>query len=125
MSFPACRNPRENDEVLSYERPKNSIDQSIRTSVGYRPASRPRGPVWGDNRPGITPTELRALFEEFEEIANGQMFVFLDDIQERIGAFSIKAVFDEAPAVGVRDLQVFPSRGEVSLRLVGVPSRVV
>ena len=40
------------------------------------------------------PPSMRALFEELEEIVNGQMFVFLDAIQEKIGALSIKAVFD-------------------------------
>ena len=33
-----------------------------------------------------TPAELRTLFDVFEEIVNGQMFVFLDDIQEKIGS---------------------------------------
>ncbi len=70
----------------------------------------------------MTPVELRALFDEFEEIVNGQMFVFLDDIQEKIGALPIKAVFDDGSEVYVKDLQVFPSTGDVSLRLVGVPS---
>lgn len=64
-----------------------------------------------------TPPSLRALFEEFEEIVNGQMFAFLDDIQERIGAFSIKAMFDTGQEVQIRDLQVFPSTGDVSFRL--------
>src|SRR5947209_7065188 len=69
-----------------------------------------------------TPADLRALFDEFEEIVNGQMFALLDDIQGRIGAFAIKVVFDEGPALGVKDLQVFPSTAEVSFRLMGVPS---
>ncbi|HTU92148.1 MAG TPA: hypothetical protein VMF69_18850 [Gemmataceae bacterium] len=69
-----------------------------------------------------TPPSLLALFKEFEEIVNGQMFAFLDDIQERIGAFSIKAVFDSGQEVHVRDLQVFPSTGDVSFRLAEVPT---
>ncbi|MBX9677979.1 MAG: hypothetical protein K2X38_04385 [Gemmataceae bacterium] len=72
----------------------------------------------------LTPANLRALFDEFEEIVNGQMFVFLDDIQEKIGALPIKAVFDDESEVYVKDLQVFPSTGDVSFKLVGVPSHV-
>jgi hypothetical protein len=69
-----------------------------------------------------TPADLRALFEEFEEIVNGQMFVFLDEIQERIGALSIRAIFDDGSEVDIKDLQVFPSTGDVSFRLAGAPS---
>jgi hypothetical protein len=68
-----------------------------------------------------TPTDLRALFAEFEEVVNGQMFVFLDEIQEKIGALPIRIVFDDGSEASVRDLQVFPSTGDVSFRLAGVP----
>ncbi len=70
-----------------------------------------------------TPAHLRALFEEFEEIVNGQMFAFLDEIQEKIGSLSVKALFDDGCAVPVKDLQVFPSTGDVSFRLVSAPSQ--
>jgi hypothetical protein len=70
-----------------------------------------------------TPAHLRALFEEFEEIVNGQMFVFLDEIQAKIGSLPIKAVFDDGFEVYVKDLQVFPSTGDISFRLAGVPSQ--
>jgi hypothetical protein len=69
-----------------------------------------------------TPPSLRALFDEFEEIVNGQMLSFLDDIQERIGTLSLKAAFNTGDEVPVRDLQVFPSTGEVSFRLAEIPS---
>ena len=68
------------------------------------------------------PSELRALFEEFEEIVNGQMFVFLDEIQEKLGALAIRAVFEDGSEVNIKDLQVFPSTGDVSFRLGGVPA---
>jgi hypothetical protein len=68
-----------------------------------------------------TPAPLRALFKEFEEIVNGQMFVFLDEIQEKIGSLPIRAVFDDGAEVFVKDLQVFPSTGDVSFRLASVP----
>ncbi len=69
-----------------------------------------------------TPANLRALFEEFEEIVNGQMFSFLDEIQEKIGSLSIKVVFDPAHEVDVKDLQVFPSTGDVSFKLAEGPT---
>jgi len=69
-----------------------------------------------------TPPSLRALFEEFEEIVNGQMFAFLDDIQERIGALPLKVVFDTGQEVHVKDLQIFPSTGDVSFRLAEIPT---
>jgi len=69
------------------------------------------------------PTNLRLLFDEFEEIVNGQMFSFLDEIQDKIGALPIKAVFADGMEVGIRDLQVFPSTGDVSFKLVGVPAK--
>lgn len=57
------------------------------------------------------------LFKEFEEIVNGQMFASVDDIQDRIGAFHLKAVLETGRVVAVEDLQVFPSTGDVSFRL--------
>lgn len=67
-----------------------------------------------------TPPCLLALFKEFEEIVNDQMFAFLDNIQARIGDLHIKAVFDTGQEANVRDLQVFPSSGDVSFRLAEV-----
>jgi hypothetical protein len=64
-----------------------------------------------------TPPALRALFDEFEEIVNGQMFAFLDDIQGKIRAVPLRAVFDTGRTVDIKDLQVFPGTGEVSLRV--------
>jgi hypothetical protein len=72
-----------------------------------------------------TPGPIRALFEEFEEIVNGQMFAFLDEIQKKISSLRIKAVFEDGSEVRVEDLQVFPGIGELSFRPAGVPSRVV
>ena len=69
---------------------------------------------------GCMPPAVRALFEEFEEIVNGQMFVFLDEIQAKIAALHTKAVFDGFEQE-VKDLQIFPSTGDVSFRPAGVP----
>jgi hypothetical protein len=70
-----------------------------------------------------TPAGLRALFDEFEEVVNGQMFSFLDEIQEKIGALPIKAVFEDGNEADVADLQVFPSTGEVSFKLRGTSAQ--
>jgi hypothetical protein len=73
----------------------------------------------------MTPPEIRALFAEFEEIINGQMFAFLDDIQDKIAELSLRALFEDGAEADIQDLQVFPSAGEVSLRLARVPSHAV
>ncbi len=72
-----------------------------------------------------TPAPVRLLFEEFEEVVNGQMFAFLDNIQEKIDAIPIKAIFDDGLAISIRDLQVFPSTGDLSFRAKDAPSQVV
>lgn len=69
-----------------------------------------------------TPPELRALFDEFEEVVNGQMFAFLDDVQARIAAHPVRAVFEDGCEVPVKDLQVFPGTGDVSFRPAAVCS---
>jgi hypothetical protein len=69
-----------------------------------------------------TPSALRAYFNEFEEIVNDQMLSFLDEIQAKIGSFGIKAIFEDGFEADVKDLQVFPSTGEVSFKLIGAPS---
>ena len=68
-----------------------------------------------------TPAALHALFDEFEEVVNGQMFSFLDQIQEKMTRLSLRAVFDSGVEVDVKDLQVFPSTGDVSFKVVEGP----
>jgi hypothetical protein len=71
-----------------------------------------------------TPPGLRRLFAEFEEIVNGQMFSFLDEIEDKIASFSLKAVFDTNGAeLSVKELQVYPTTGDVSFKLAEVPAR--
>jgi hypothetical protein len=69
-----------------------------------------------------TPPSLKALFTEFEEIVDGQMFSFLDEIQEKIGVVPIIAVFDNGEEGIVNDLQVFPSAGDVSFQCTSIPA---
>jgi hypothetical protein len=72
------------------------------------------------------PPSLRTLFNEFEEIVNGQMFSFLDEIETKIASFSLKAVFDNNGAeLSVKELQIYPSTGDVSFKLAEVPARNV
>jgi hypothetical protein len=68
-----------------------------------------------------TPVAVRTLFEEFEEIVNGQMFSFLDEIQQKVAALGIKAVSGDGREAAVTDLQVFPGTSDVSFRLVQAP----
>ena len=69
-----------------------------------------------------TPPSLRALFEEFEENVNGQMFTFADEVGEKIAALRLVAAFDTGHEAYVKDLQVFPGTGDVSFKLAEVPS---
>jgi hypothetical protein len=66
------------------------------------------------------PTEMRRLFEEFEEIVNGQMFSFLEDIQKKITALRLKGVYEDGLEANLHDLQIYPSTGEVSFKPVEV-----
>jgi hypothetical protein len=68
----------------------------------------------------MTPASIRALFEEFDEYVNRQMFSFLDAIEDRIAALGIKALFNDGRLVAVRDLQVHPSTGDVAFKLAEV-----
>jgi hypothetical protein len=65
------------------------------------------------------PTETRKVFEEFEEIVAGQMFSFLDDIEDKIESLALKVVIDPGQLLVVKDLQIFPSNGGFSFRLTG------
>lgn len=61
-----------------------------------------------------TPRDLRALFEEFEEVVQEQMLSLVDDVTDRIDALQLIARFDDHSEADVRDLQVFPETGAVS-----------
>src|SRR5262245_54890427 len=64
-----------------------------------------------------TPSAIRVLFDEFEEVVNDQAFSVVDEIQDKLEALSIKAVFADGTQADLFDLQVFPSVGDVSFRL--------
>ena len=81
------------------------------------------GYFWGTVDLGATPAHLRSLFEEFEEIVDGQMLSFLDEIQGRIASSPVRAVFDDGDEFEVADLQVYPTTGDISFRPADVASR--
>lgn len=64
-----------------------------------------------------TPAALRTLFDEFEETVNGQVFSCLDEVQKKIDAAAISAVFENGEQARIKDLQVYPSSGDVSFKL--------
>lgn len=63
-----------------------------------------------------TPPDLRRLFDEFEEIVEGQVLSLLDAIEEKIGALPLRVVFDNGAVANVCDLQVFPKTNSVSFK---------
>jgi hypothetical protein len=64
------------------------------------------------------PEETRKIFEEFEEIVSGQMLSFLDEIEDKIAGLSLKVILDPGQEIPVRDVQIFPSNGGFSFRLI-------
>jgi hypothetical protein len=64
-----------------------------------------------------TPSELKHLFEEFEENVEGQMFTLADEIEEKIGEIPLKVVFPGGMEACVENLQVYPSTNRVSFKI--------
>ena len=63
-----------------------------------------------------TPPKLKRLFEEYEEIFEGQMFSLLDSIEEKIGVIPLKVSFENRTEANVEDLPVFPSTEAISFK---------
>src|SRR3954468_977341 len=63
------------------------------------------------------PPHLAALFAEFEQTVEGQMFSLLDDIEERIAALTLHVAFDDGTQAPIADLQVYPARRAISFKL--------
>lgn len=61
----------------------------------------------------ISPPLLQ-LFEEFEAIVEGQIFSLLDEVQEKLDSLPLRVAFEDGSDADVLDLQVFPSRRQVS-----------
>jgi hypothetical protein len=64
-----------------------------------------------------TPPHLRQLFEQFEEVVEGQMFSLLDGIEEKIESTRFRVIFEDGAEAWVTDLQVFPSTNAVSFKV--------
>jgi hypothetical protein len=62
------------------------------------------------------PENLRKTFETYEEIANGQIFSLLDEVEDEINALEFTAIFESGCKAVVSDLQIYPSSARVSFR---------
>ena len=88
--------------------------------TGARIATLEVSPV-GDRYEGTAgldrlPTALRTLFEEFEDVVEGQVFSLLDGIEDRIRATALRVLFADGLSSPVADLQIYPSTGAVSFK---------
>lgn len=75
----------------------------------------------GQIDPHSISTSLRQIFEEYEEIVNGQMFSLLDEIEEQINALQLKVSFNEGDEAATEDLQIYPTTKRISFKLVKDP----
>jgi len=62
------------------------------------------------------PSDLRKLFDEFEDVVEGQMFSLLDGIEDRIRAAGLRVLYENGGSSSVADLQVYPTTGAVSFK---------
>jgi hypothetical protein len=62
------------------------------------------------------PSNLRSLFQEFEEVIEGQMFSLLDGIEDQIRAAGLHVLYENGLKAPITDLQVYPSTGAVSFK---------
>ena len=63
------------------------------------------------------PAQVRQMFDEFEELVNGQMFTLADEVEEQIAELSLNVVFDQGRAMAIEDLQIYPSTKRLSFRV--------
>lgn len=61
--------------------------------------------------------DLERLFEEYEEIVEGQVFSLLDEVEQKVTAARLRFAFEGGCATEVYDLQVFPSTRAVSFKI--------
>ncbi len=69
-----------------------------------------------------TPSDLRDLFSQWEMAVNDQLFTRVDELDSEVDALGLRMVFERAEPLRLHDLQVYPSNGAVSFRLVEVPA---
>jgi hypothetical protein len=68
------------------------------------------------------PPDLRQKLDEYEAIVNGQIFSFLDQIEDQIRAWRLRLVEDGCELL-YEDLQVYPSLRRVSFQVVARPTQ--
>lgn len=66
----------------------------------------------------LMPEYMLSIFRRFDEIANDQMFSFLDEIEAEIAQLGIRFAAGDEGARRVDDLQIHPSTGGIAFRLV-------
>ncbi|WP_338866429.1 hypothetical protein [Myxococcus stipitatus] len=66
-----------------------------------------------------TAPSIVSLFNQFEDVVNGQMLSFLDDLETEIRQLGARFLIAEGQALPVGDLQVYPELRVVSFRAVG------
>jgi hypothetical protein len=71
----------------------------------------------------VMPDWMVSVFRRFEEIVDGQMFSFLDDIEAEIARIGIRFAAGDEGARSVDDLQIHPSTGGVSFHLASESPR--
>src|SRR5437879_2764131 len=67
---------------------------------------------------GPMPASLRQMFDEYEEIVEGQVLSLLDEIEESIAGLGLKAVLEGGREVAIQDLQIYPSTCRISFAVV-------
>jgi hypothetical protein len=68
----------------------------------------------GQFRFDAAPDLVKALFAEYEEIVEGQMFSLLDDVERRVADLCLKVLLEDGSELRVEDLQVYPTTGAIS-----------
>jgi hypothetical protein len=96
-------------------RPIHLLDQS-RARIAVLDVTHAGGHYEGTIDLETTPPQIMKLFEEFEEIVEGQMFSLLDAVEEKIESIALKASFEDGTEAYVDDLQVYPSTRAVSFK---------
>ena len=64
-----------------------------------------------------TPPELGRLFQEFEEMVEGQVFSVADEIEEKIARLRLRVVFAGGEGAEVADLHVYPNTNAVTFKI--------
>lgn len=86
-------------------------------TVGVVHVTEASGFYRGEVELAVMPEQMVSVFRRFEEIAEGQMLSFLDDIEAEITQLGIRFAAGDEGARRVDDLQIHPSTGAISFHL--------